>query len=78
VPRYHDERASTDGNVTWHRILTSIDGEAFTERAAGSWAADGKMKVATFAPVGARYVRFEIRAANGTPALTELTIGALK
>jgi hypothetical protein len=34
------------------------------------------MKVATFPPVAARYVRFEIRAANGKPAVTEVTVGA--
>ncbi len=78
VPRYHDERSSTDGNVTWYRILTSGDGEAFTERAAGAWPADGRMKVATFGPANARYVRFEVRAANGAPAITEITVGAWK
>jgi alpha-L-fucosidase len=78
VPRYHDERASTDGNVTWYRILTSLDGADFAERAAGAWPADGRMKVATFGPADARYVQLEVRAANGTPALTEVTIGARK
>jgi alpha-L-fucosidase len=76
LPRYHDEKSSTDGNVTWYRILTSRDGSIFDERAAGAWAADGKMKVATFVPTPARYVRFEIRGANGAPAVTELTLGA--
>ena len=33
------------------------------------------MKVATFGPAPARYVRFEIRAANGSPAITEITVG---
>lgn len=78
LPRYHDEKGSTDGNVTWYRILTSNDGSSFDERAAGAWAADGKMKVATFAPTSARYVRFEIRGANGVPALTELSVGAAR
>jgi hypothetical protein len=34
------------------------------------------MKVATFRPTRARYVRFEVRAANGRPAVTEITVGA--
>jgi alpha-L-fucosidase len=76
VPRYLNEKSSTDGNITWYRIFTSIDGAAFSERAAGGWAADGKMKSATFGPVPARYIRFEIRAANGEPAITEITVGA--
>jgi len=75
VPRYHHERSSKDGNVTSYRILTSTDGGNFREASAGSWAADGRMKVATFGPTPARYVRFEIRAANGIPAITELTVG---
>jgi alpha-L-fucosidase len=78
LPRYHDERSSTDGNVTWYRILTSSDGDDFEERAAGPWTADGRMKVATFASTAARYVRFEIRGANGSPAVTEVTVGAQK
>jgi alpha-L-fucosidase len=76
VPRYHHEASSKDGNVTSYRILTSADGDAFSEAGAGTWPADGRMKVATFGPAPARYVRFEIRAANGSPAITEITVGA--
>jgi len=76
VPRYHHEASSKDGNVTDYRILTSVDGQTFTAATAGTWPADGRMKVATFGPVPARYVRFEIRAANGSPAVTEITVGA--
>jgi alpha-L-fucosidase len=75
VPRYHLENSSSDGNVTSYRVLTSSDGSSFAEAAAGTWAADGRMKVATFGPAPARYVRFEIRAANGAPAVTEITVG---
>jgi len=75
VPRYHHEKSSADGNVTSYRILTSGNGRKFDEATAGTWAADGKMKVATFGPVPARYVRFEVRAANGSPAVTEITVG---
>jgi alpha-L-fucosidase len=73
VPRYHHETSSKDGNVTSYRVLTSTDGGNFSEASAGAWAADGRMKVATFGPTPARYVRFEIRAANGSPAVTEIT-----
>jgi alpha-L-fucosidase len=76
VPRYHHEASSQDGNVRSYRILTSVDGHTFGETATGAWPADGRMKVATFGPAPARYVRFEIRAANGSPAVTEITVGA--
>ncbi len=75
VPRYHKEQSSKDGNVTSYRILTSTDGSNFGEATAAAWPADGRMKVATFDPRPARYVRFEIRAANGIPAVTEITVG---
>jgi alpha-L-fucosidase len=75
-PRYHHEASSKDGNVTSYRIATSADGHTFAEATAGTWPADGRMKVATFGPAPARYVRFEIRAANGSPAVTEITVGA--
>jgi len=75
LPRYHHEASSKDGNVTGYRILTSADGQTFTEGTTGTWPADGRMKVATFGPAAARYVRFELRAANGSPAITELTVG---
>jgi alpha-L-fucosidase len=75
LPRYHNERSSQGGNVTAYRVSTSTDGSKFSEATAGSWAADGRMKVATFGPTPARYVRFEILGANGSPAVTELTVG---
>ena len=75
LPRYHNEKSSTDGNVTAYRVLTSTDGRAFIEVSNGTWGADGRMKVATFPPAPARYVRFEIQAANGAPAVTEITLG---
>jgi alpha-L-fucosidase len=75
VPRYHLEKSSRDGNVTSYRILTSSDGVDYVEATAGVWPADGRMKSTTFGPAPARYVRFEIRAANGKPAITEITVG---
>jgi alpha-L-fucosidase len=76
VPRYHHEASSPDGNVTSYGISTSTDGKTFAEATAGTWPADGRMKVAVFGPAPARYVRFEIRAAKGSPAVTEITVGA--
>jgi alpha-L-fucosidase len=75
LPRYHNETSSNEGNVTSYRVLTSSDGRDFSEATSGIWAADARMKVATFASTPARYVRFEIRAANGSPAVTEITVG---
>jgi hypothetical protein len=75
LPRYLNERSSQDGNVTAYRVLTGTDGNKLAQATAGSWAADGRMKVATFGPTPARYVRFEILGANGSPAVTEITVG---
>lgn len=75
LPRYYNENSSKDGNVTSYRVLTSPDGNRFSEATAGTWVADGRMKVATFGPTATRYLRFEILAANGNPAVTEITVG---
>jgi alpha-L-fucosidase len=75
VPRYHHEKSSADGNVTSYAISTSTDGGVFHDATAGTWPADGRMKQVAFGPTPARYLRFEIRAANGKPAITEITVG---
>jgi alpha-L-fucosidase len=75
VPYTLYDVSSTDGNVTSYGVLVSTDGTSFTEVTSGTWAADGKMKVVTFGPVAARYVRLEVRAANGTPSVTEVAVG---
>ena len=68
---------SPDGAITSFGILLSADGTTFTEATSGTWAADGKMKTATFGPAAARFVRLEARAANGnSPVATEITVGA--
>jgi alpha-L-fucosidase len=76
IPRYLNERSSDQGNVTAYRVEVSSDAQTFREATRGTWAADGRMKVAVFAPTAARYLRFEILAANGSPAVTEVTVGA--
>jgi alpha-L-fucosidase len=77
VPRYAAGKATTDGNITSYAISTSTDGSTFTEATTGEWPADAVMKVVTFAPTAARYVRLEVLAANGSnAAVTEITVGA--
>jgi alpha-L-fucosidase len=78
VPEYSANVALTAGAITSYGILTSTNGTTFNEATSGTWAADGKMKVATFGPVAARYVRLEARAVNGSTsaAATEITVGA--
>jgi alpha-L-fucosidase len=78
VPEYGGNVALTAGAITSYGILTSTNGTTFTESTSGTWAADGKMKVATFGPVAARYVRLEARGVNGgtAAAATEITVGA--
>jgi len=75
VPFAQGDLSTKDGNITSYAIHTGTDGALFIEVAAGTWEADGKMKVATFPPVAARYVKFEVRAANGKAAATEITVG---
>src|SRR5262252_6051619 len=78
VPEYMNNAALTTGAITSYGILVSTDGTTFTQATSGTWAADGKMKIATFGPAAARYVRLEARAViffNDTAA-TEITIGA--
>jgi hypothetical protein len=76
VPFTELDYSTTTGNITSYAVLVSTDNSNFTQTTSGTWAADGKMKVATFGPVAARYVRFEVRAAaNGGPAVTEIEVG---
>jgi alpha-L-fucosidase len=75
VPRYANQVGLTEGNITAYGILVSTDGTTFTEVSSGTWAADGRMKVATFGPTPARYVKLEVRAFNGAaPAVTEISV----
>jgi alpha-L-fucosidase len=78
VPRYAGMVVpQSDGAITSYAVFTSIDGNDFTTATTGSWLSNGNMKVATFGPVAARYVRLEARAVTGTTAAaTEISIGA--
>jgi alpha-L-fucosidase len=75
TPYASGDSTATTGNVTGYTISVSTDGNTFSKAISGTWTADAKMKVATFDPVSARYVRFQIDAANGNSAVTELTVG---
>ena len=76
TPRYMNNRPVADGNITSYRVLTGVDSGSLSETASGLWTADGKLKVVTFTPTAARYVRLEVRAANGTAATaTEISVG---
>jgi alpha-L-fucosidase len=75
TPRYANNGGVTDGNITSYRILAGSADNTLTEVAAGTWPADGKLKVVTFPPTAARYVRVEVLAANGTAAATEISVG---
>jgi alpha-L-fucosidase len=72
-----DSTAKT-GNVTGYTVGVSTDGSVFDKVTSGTWAADGQFKVATFDPVAARYVRFQVDSANGSAAVTELTLGGVR
>jgi alpha-L-fucosidase len=78
LPRYIAKMGpSADGAITSYDIAVSTDGATFTSATTGAWPADGKMKVATFAPVAAQYVRLTALAVNGTnAAATEIAVGA--
>lgn len=79
VPRYTDNGSSSNGAITSYRVLVSSDGDSFEEVTSGDWQADGHMKVASFGPTSARYVRLEAVAAMGTSAAaTEVTVGAVR
>jgi alpha-L-fucosidase len=77
VPKYEVVATPvSDGSISSYSILTSVDGANFTEVAAGTWPADPSMKVATFEPVAARYVRLEAHEALGNyAAATEISVG---
>lgn len=75
TPRYVNNVGVADGNITSYRILAGDDDSTLAEVAEGTWPADAKLKVVTFTPTPARYVRVEVRDANGTAAATEISVG---
>jgi alpha-L-fucosidase len=77
VPKYQVPGTPVaDGSITAFTVLTSADGESYTEAATGTWESDPTMKIVTFEPVAARYVRPLVEAAEGGgPAATETSVG---
>lgn len=76
LPKQWSRGGSGNGDITSYRVLTSTDGVNFTERTAGTWAADKKLKAAKWDAVNAAYVRLEVEAADGGYAnASELLIG---
>ena len=66
----------TEGNITSYKIYVSLDSTKFTEIKSGEWNGDSNMKVVTFTPVSARYIKLEaLSAKNDFAAVTEIAIG---
>jgi alpha-L-fucosidase len=78
VPKYQVSATPTnDGAITSYAIYLSVDGSKYERAATGQWPNDSTMKVVTFAPASARYVRLEAMAANGGyAAATEIAVGS--
>jgi alpha-L-fucosidase len=77
VPQYRATATPVvDGSISAFTVLTSADGDSYAEAAAGVWEADPTVKVVTFDPVAARYVRLQAEAATGEyAAATEISVG---
>ncbi|TDD22456.1 discoidin domain-containing protein [Nonomuraea diastatica] len=65
-----------NGTILDYRVYLSTDGQTFTEVAGGSWAADARLKTASFEAADARYVRLEGSRASGGSYLSaaEVTV----
>jgi alpha-L-fucosidase len=77
VPKYKVKATPVkDGSIESYIIYSSKDNKSFTKIAAGKWDGDTKMKVVTFPPVTARYIKVSaLSAVNGYAAATEFEIG---
>ena len=66
----------TQGSIKSYKIYVSTDSITFSEVASGEWVGDAKMKVVTFPPAQARYLKIEALSANNNfAAATEFEIG---
>lgn len=66
----------TEGSIKSYTIYKSSDNINFTEIASGEWNGDTKLKIATFIPTNARYIRLETKTAvDNFAAATEIAIG---
>ena len=77
VPQYDTIATPVrQGSIESYKIYKSSDNVDFTEISSGEWAGDAKMKIATFAPAAARYVRLEaLKAVGNYAAATEIVVG---
>lgn len=77
VPKYRPVIIPmTKGSITSYKISTSLDNIDFNDIKHGEWKGDTKMKVVTFDPVDARYIKLEVLSANNNfAAATEIAIG---
>ena len=77
VPKYKTVATPVnDGSIEAYKIYLSTDNIKFTVAASGRWDGDTKMKVVTFPPAPARYIKVEISSAvNGHACATEFEIG---
>ena len=53
-----------NGIITAYKVYASQDGKTFAEVVAGSWADDKSEKSVTFAPVTAKFLKFEATAGH--------------
>ncbi len=60
---YLPRQSGTNGIITEYKILTSADGETWTEVASGEWAGDSSEKTVKFDPVQTKYIRLKAEAA---------------
>ncbi|MFI6599423.1 discoidin domain-containing protein [Nonomuraea sp. NPDC050536] len=65
-----------NGTILAYNVYVSTDGQAFTQVATGTWAADARLKTAAFPAISARYVRLEGTKGNGGQYLSASEIAA--
>ena len=77
VPKYQPYiNPLTEGSIKKYTVSISTDNRNFTEVASGEWNGDINLKVVTFPPAKARYIRLEaITAVDDFAAATEIAIG---
>jgi len=77
VPKYKSVITPvTEGSIKSYKIYKSTDNTDFSQIAMGEWNGDVNMKVVTFTPTSARYIRLEaLTAVDDFAAATEIAIG---
>lgn len=77
VPKYQPYiNPLTEGSIKKYTVSISTDNRNFTEVASGEWNGDINLKVVTFSPAKAHYLRLEaITAVDDFAAATEIAIG---